>query len=112
MDIPQAEAICTRMRNGDDSDIKIAQQEALGVLLLAVKSFHLKPQRAVISRDPDLAKAISQDINELNSLAFATALDGKPDLKAAAEHGAAALNRLLELAVSSTHQAALDRLYQ
>lgn len=112
MDIPDAEAIITRMRNGDQSDSPVQQQEALGVLLLAIKSFHLKPQRPVISRDPNLAKAITQDINELNALAFATALDKNADLKQAAEHGAAALNRMLELATSSTHQAALDRLYQ
>lgn len=112
MNVPEAEEICTRMRNGDDSDSPVQQQEALGVLLLAVKSFHLQPQRAVISRDPDLSKAISQDINSLNALAFATALDQNEDLKSAAEHGAAALNRMLELAVSSTHQAALDRLYK
>lgn len=111
MDIPTAVKVLEAERDTASHQDDPAFYEALGVALQCFRTFHIGKQRAVISQDPDLAKAISQDINVLNQLAFATALDQNADLKSAAEHGAAALNRMIELAVSSTHQAALNRLY-
>lgn len=112
MDIPTAIEILTGVTNQIQPASSKDFRDAIKLATTYLKCWPPQPTHAVICEDPELAKAIAQDVNILHNLAFASSLTLNDDLKNASKHGARALGALAIAVQDPSFRIRLDALYE